>query len=534
MLRFYNILQYLAIKRKLILFLSLAIFINGILWSALVPIWHTPDEQAHFGQIVFVAEKGRNPNGEEKDLTEEIYLSEQLLGTARDKFGNNRFTFHPEYRIEHTFSYIGQYEASISGLTKTAAKTNFIHQEASRYPLLYYLPATIFYKLFYSSDLFTRVFIIRFWSLALFLGTAVATFLLGKHIFPKDHLSSLTLSLLVGFQPMMVFSNVGVNSDALGNFLFTLFLYLSAKILISGLHKKYFIFLIIVTMLSIYSKPQFIITLPLILLLLLLILLRDFSKIGKAKILTYFVFITLLLVTSLSVFQASAMTVITRFLTRIDIPSLVKYTREYTISHTISEVLPWYWGVYDWLGVTYPRIVHRIINRLIFVAGIGILLWIVRIIKNREWRKKEIQAVLFLNIAALLYFIAISFYDWLLWYTSKYPLGVQGRYFFPVISVHMLMLIIGWQQFFPKSTRLHQWVIKSFGLFMIFLNFFAIYTVLKTYYDIVSISVLIRQISQYKPWFFKGIYFVTLWMVYFITVIAFLIKYISYSHEKNK
>ena len=85
---------------RLVLLFFLSIFFVGLWWIVLVPLWHFPDEQAHFGQIAFIAEKGRNPDRSENDLTEEIYISEQLLGTARDKYGNNKFTFHPEYRIE--------------------------------------------------------------------------------------------------------------------------------------------------------------------------------------------------------------------------------------------------------------------------------------------------------------------------------------------------------------------------------------------------------------------------------------------------
>ena len=241
--------------------------------------------------------------------------------------------------------------------------------ESARYPYLYYWPAVFLYKLFYFTDIFVRVYVIRLWSLILFLGTVAFSLKIGKLIFPKDKLSFVTLAILVGFQPMMIFSNVGVNSDALGNFLFTLFLYLSVKLLILGPSKNYFIFLILISILSIYSKPQFIIILPLVLLLLLWMILREFLKNRKRKTLIYLIFMILFLTLGSYVFRANMIT-FTQFLAKVNLPSLSKYTREYTISHTISEVLPWYWGIYDWLGVTYPRIVHRIINRLVIIAGI--------------------------------------------------------------------------------------------------------------------------------------------------------------------
>ena len=86
--------------KKTALLFFITVTFNGFLWLLITPIWHTPDEQSHFGQVAFMAEKGRKPDGWDKyDLTNEILISERLLGTERDKFGNNKFTFHPEYRI---------------------------------------------------------------------------------------------------------------------------------------------------------------------------------------------------------------------------------------------------------------------------------------------------------------------------------------------------------------------------------------------------------------------------------------------------
>jgi len=223
------------------------------------------------------------------------------------------------------------------------------------------------------------------------------------------------------------------------------------------------------------------------------------------------------------------------FFDKLNLPSLIKFSWEYTIPHTIREVLPWYWGIYDWLGVTYPRIVHRIINRIIFVSSLGLLLCIYKLVKNKMWRERRVQAIIFLAFISLLYFIAISFYDWMSWYTQKYQLGVQGRYFFPVISIHMLLLLIGWRALFPQKWRLKLWGTLLLGLLMIFLNLYGLYTVAKTYYDLSSLSTFIIQASQYKPWFLKGIYLCILILIYFMTITVFLIKYILYvtSEKRN-
>lgn len=521
-------------KHRNLLILLFTIFVIGILWIALVPIFHTPDEQSHFGQVAFMVEKRRAPNSSDRyDLTEEIYISEKLLDTARDNFGNNKFTFHPRYRLEYSEGLIGRYESYISDLSKTDAKNTIVHSESTRYPVLYYIPATIIYKFFYNQDIFTRIFFIRIWSLIIFLGTVYSTYKLGELIRPKEKLFSYILAILVGFQPMMMFANIGVSSDSLGNLLFTLFLLSGVRIVIKGVSLINVALLIIITVMSIYTKPQFIIVLPIILL---LFIISGFQQIKNKKyfILTSFGLLTLILFILFQL-RSGPSSIIIIFQNKLNLANLAKFTVTYTLPHTIKEVMPWYWGIYDWLGVTYPRVVHRIINRIVLLALIGCLLSIKSVFSYNFWRKKENPALLFLFINAFLFFIAISFYDWLSWYSGGYQLGVQGRYFFPVISVHMIILLLGWEKilmlFMPK---LRGFGLKILGASMMLLNLTGVWTIAKTYYDLSSISIFISQASQYKPWFIKGIFLTYLLIIGIIVYIYFLFRLFNAKIIKKK
>ncbi|PIP33134.1 hypothetical protein COV53_04540 [Candidatus Gottesmanbacteria bacterium CG11_big_fil_rev_8_21_14_0_20_37_11] len=498
---------------KKIVFLSLlAVFFQSFLWLVIIPIWHTPDEQAHFGQVAFIAEKGRNPNSEDvNELTEEIYTSELLLGTARDKVGNNKFTYHPEYRIEYTNSYNGLYEASISALSKSLAKKTFVHSEATRYPILYYLPAATIYRLLYIHDLFVRVFSVRIWSLFLFMGTVYFTYKIGRLLFPEDKLLQISPAILVGFQPMMVFANIGVNSDALGNLLFTIFLYQCVRTILTDISIKNTAFFIIILSLSIYTKPQFIISVPLVVVIYIMILFRDFySKNNKLIFIGGSLFSILVMISILYFFKGGPSSILYIFFSKFNFHSLLNFTANYTIFHTVREVFPWYWGVYDWLGVTYPRIVHRIINRIVIISIIGLILGVFRFFKSGSTYNRKVQSIIFLSLTAFVYFVAISIYDWLSWYPGGFPLGVQGRYFFPVISVHMILLLLGIRELFPKKWGLKVIAIKFFCFGMLMLNYFGLYTVANTYYNVSSFSIFLMQVSQYKPWFMKG-YFIIIW-----------------------
>src|SRR3989338_3123632 len=146
--------------KALLIILILSFIFKQLAWTAFVPMWHFPDEQAHFGQVAYIAEKGSAPpRDESNNLTEEIRKSEELLGTERDELGINKFTYHPEFRIEYTGTNEGQSENEITGLSKIPKNRQMVKREATSYPELYYRVLAMVYKMFYRTDLFQRVFL---------------------------------------------------------------------------------------------------------------------------------------------------------------------------------------------------------------------------------------------------------------------------------------------------------------------------------------------------------------------------------------
>ena len=94
---------------RVVRLLFVAVFLNALSWIILIPIWQYPDEQAHFAQVQDIAEIGQSPVNK-FDTSHEIALSEEILGTDRDSAGNNKFTYHPEYKIDYSGNYYGPFE----------------------------------------------------------------------------------------------------------------------------------------------------------------------------------------------------------------------------------------------------------------------------------------------------------------------------------------------------------------------------------------------------------------------------------------
>lgn len=519
---------------KIIFNLFFSIFLSAFLWLAIIPIWHTPDEQAHFAQVAYLANhNGNNPGGGIPDTTQEIITSEILLGTYRDKVGNNRFTFHPGYNISYSESLMGSYEASISALAGTGAGKELVKSEATYYPKLYYIPASWTYRLLANYDLFTRVYAIRFWSLFLFMGNIYLVYKLGRLLFPNDWLKSLSLPLLVGFQPMMIFSNTGVNSDALGNFLFTLVIYSLARIIIQNFSFTNLTLIFTSTYLAINVKNQFVIILPILLILFLFLFIGNFK--GKLK----WIFMISLIIISGYVFthaydfKINPLIVAADIIKQFNFASFFKFSREYTLSHTFREVLPWYWGVYRWLSLTYPRFIYRIINRVLLLSAIGLIIWLASISKKDNRRDRKIWAILFISLCEIVYFLAISVYDWLSWSKSTFVLGVQGRYFFPFISINSVLILVGWYSLFPRMWNLKVWSIKLLAIGTIVLNAYAFIWVISSYYDVSSLTRFIIQASQYKPMFLKGNFLIGILAVFTISLILLIYRIIRFSENER-
>ena len=375
--------------KALLIILILSFIFKQLAWTAFVPMWHFPDEQAHFGQVAYIAEKGSTPPGDNSNnLTEEIRKSEELLGTERDFLGINKFTYHPEYRIEYAVTMLGKYEKEIIELSKDPLKREMVKREATRYPEAYYRLTAFIYKSFYQADLFQRVYLTRFAQLTFSLGTVILSYFIGRLLFQNSSLLSLSLAAFVSFQPMFSFVSAGINSDNIANFIFTLFLYLSVKLIKEKLNYKLPAIFFPVMLLTVYQKPHFVLVIPLAVTVSIYVFRRHIFMLlmsaGFFSLAFYF----------LSAIKIIPLGIAERIYNNGFLKNFPQYFMSYALPHLYREVMPWYWGVFDWLGITYPRIVHRIINWLVLVAIIGLIWGILKRLLDLPKRKmKQMRAV---------------------------------------------------------------------------------------------------------------------------------------------
>lgn len=525
-------------KSPLFLILILAIFSNILAWQFVVPIWHFPDEQSHFGQVAFRAEHGRVQAYHELSTNHEIVISEELLGTKRDSLGNNSFTYHPEFKIDYSENYDGPHEAEIEFLNNSSYRKTEVLEESTRYPLLYYYLASKIYNLLSDGDLFTRIYAVRFFSAAIFLGTAAIIFSLSKLIFPKNFLLQISLTSIVSFMPMFVFSSAGVTSDSLFHFLFLLALYEIIKTTFVKFSIKDALLLSFVIIAGIATKFQF----QIIWLVIAFAILTIFWRFQFRKKLIFVGALIILLPTILM-----AINFLRFFVNDYGTPTLKQLMRlpivpeasedsalipvaqlsltshfYLTIKRTLSETLPWYFGVYKWLSLTLPPVVYQIINRILILSLIGLFIWIFKLIRQRKL-DKQAKVLTFLAYSAVSYFGALTLFDWLFYKYHGFYFGIQGRYFFPTIVAHLSLVFVGLLVLSPKSFK--KWAAAILVAATVVFNYFSLFWVASHYYNVSSPDTFIVQASQYKPEIFKGFGMVLVLLLSITSTTLFLYEY---------
>lgn len=517
---------------SLLKLLIIAVFFNALSWIIIVPIWQYPDEQAHFAQVQYIAEVGGIPqNNKSRDTSLEVAISERILGTERDDLGNNKFTYHPEFKLNYSNTTIGPDEEIITSLPKSARR-DFVKNEATLNPPLYYNLAAIVYKVFSSGSLFTRVLAIRIMSALIFLGTIIVAYKIGQLIFSRDKILPITLAAIVAAKPMLVFSSTGVLPDTLVVFEFSLFILISLQIIIKGWSYQKVFLLLAVIALGAATRQNFLISL----FILPLVLVQQIVTNPKARP----NIIVSIIIFSVVLFIASYFIPALDFIHRFDYPESSREIPNnplwnltffdhliWTLRHSVAEVWPWFWGVYKWLSLTLPPIVYQIINRLIPLAALGLLIYVIKILRGKL--KEEKFKFFFLAAVPIIYFFVLTTFDYFYRKNNGFSFGIQGRYFFPVAVPTLSLILIG-------AVTLGQVFLKTYAKFVplilvvlfIAFNIFSLSFLASSYYDTSSLSVFISQASQYKPQVVKGLPLVVILVANLSSLAFFLFSFAKY------
>lgn len=484
---------------KFLLILLVAVLVKQVAWITFLPLWQTPDEQAHFGQVSASVETGNIFNFG-LNLSREIFNSEKIMGTLRDDNGNNKYTFHPKFNINYSNGSIGPSEKELTSSTFTDRKT-MILSESTNYPPLYYSLSGLLYKFLYSSSLLDRVFAVRVLSGILLAGIVFVTYQCGMQIF-SNHKKALILGILVGFQPMLGFVHSGVTSDALFNLVFAVFFYLCLKLINKGLTLSNIISLGVLMLVGQWTKPQANVMAFILIPLIILIVIGKYKSLRKVNLLVKVGICAAVLVSLLGIinrFSHGAPLIPNTEMGIVDASVTPVEHLIFTLRHTYYEVLPWYWGVFRWLSLALPDPLRKITNWLTILSFVGLAPFFFGQIYHKKISLVTKQ-VLFSFFVFVTYFAALAVFDFGFRQSHGFSFGMQGRYYFPVIVPQMVIFLVGLGAFFPQKWQ--PFVDRLLALGMITINIIVFFWVTGSYYQL-SLPAFFLEASQYKPFWLK-------------------------------
>lgn len=498
-----------------------SVCLNALCWIILIPIWQYPDEQAHFAQVQNIAETGQSIFG--VNTSREVVLSEEILKTKRDETGSNFYTYHPEFKLENSGMPFGKDERQLINLPKSE-RTNFVQNEATYNPPLYYYLASRTYKLASNLDIFYRVFAIRFMSVIIFLVNIFIIYKTAQILFRSNTFYGTCLASLVSFMPMLVFSSTGILPDPLTNLLYSLIVYFSIKVVITKKVLAHVVLSIPALTLGFFTRQHF-----------LLGIIPIFSAAAftlKGKNLFYLLVVGVVLLALIILASINPRLLPFLYLIRIpdariidlqsaDPQSLFRHIILFS-KNSAAQSWPWYWGVYKWLSYTLPPIYYQVINRLAVISALGLVFYLVQYLRKPNFLKNS-KLILFALFVNIFYWSFFLIWDYFFRRNNNFSFGFQGRYFFPFITLQMYLLTFGLYyvigSIFKKKAAL---LIFLLTLCMLLFNDLTLFHLSATYYDTDSLSSFVMHASQYKPQILKGNIIVVVIFLSMLSQLVFL------------
>jgi 4-amino-4-deoxy-L-arabinose transferase-like glycosyltransferase len=448
----------------LILLLLLIMLLKGVLWSLAMPLWQGPDEEDHYNVIQFIGELGRLPDENDTYLIDEIALSRQLADVGR-------LPYAPEQRQAFSKTSVGPGEEALANLppeTRTSFDLAMVGKLNKATPL-YYMIASLPYRLFIDQDLLTRVQIQRLFSLLMSAGIVIVAYLTALQLFPHKPAMRLTLPILVAFQPMMSQMTAVVTVDGFYFLTYSLLILLSILVFRNGFDWKLGLAMGLVFAAGFLTKPTINGYAPLIG----LVVLYDFWRgQGRRKEIIIGVLLMGIIILIPSLWW---------MLRSLRISDELFYFNPVTEGHRIiqnpyydytflAHMIDYYqsvlggmfvtwWAHFGWIDTPLPPWVYNLLRFLTFLAVLGLVLLLWRGRSRRPtfdgWRARISGAPLivwiFLALTIIVPILLLQGYDLVFWWQYGNGRGLQGRYWLGTIIPMLTLFTLGLLAFVPQK-----------------------------------------------------------------------------------
>ncbi|HTD79602.1 MAG TPA: DUF2142 domain-containing protein [Chloroflexota bacterium] len=224
------------------------VVVIGLSWALLVPPWQAPDEPSHFAYAQSLAERFALP-GSKNRLT---FSSEQRIANLATAAGALEFRasqIRPNWSPRDFGGYLA---AARRGPSRSDG--GGLNPE-SYDPPLFYLYSDLAYWATYGGNVLDRYYAMRIWGIGLLVLTVVATWLLIGELMARRRVLQLTGAAVVGLMPGVTFISTSINPDALMIALWTLALWLGARVIRHAARTRDTVSLLAVTAAAALTQP---------------------------------------------------------------------------------------------------------------------------------------------------------------------------------------------------------------------------------------------------------------------------------------
>ena len=426
--------------------LLVAVALLGLTWALLVPPWQSPDESHHFAYAQSLATRFALPanNGRPEASSAQV--------AADGAVGASRLAFYPDaVAPDWSASASAAYGAAVARRPPSASNGGGSNPAAAN-PPLYYLYADLAYWVANAgSNAFDQLYAMRIWTIALLLVTTLGGWLLAGEVLGRRRPAQLACAAVCGLVPAETFISTSVNPDALMIALWSVALWLGARVIIGRGVRRDSVLLGLVTAAAVLTKATSYALVPATLLAFGLGWLRQpadertpvvsqFAAPLAALALPVIGWLALALAlgrsavnTIKSTGHAHALNIrqFLSYLWQFYLPRLPFMTPDRE-----TAGLPLYdlwiregWGVFGWRDVAMANFVYRVLGA---ISGVVAIASAVVVARFRDRLRLELLAYFALAFVALLLGLHVTDYRALI---AGQPAVLQGRYLLPVLPL---------------------------------------------------------------------------------------------------
>ncbi|MGB9183744.1 MAG: DUF2142 domain-containing protein [Solirubrobacteraceae bacterium] len=483
--------------------LLVVVAVVGVSWVLIMPPWQSPDSFTHYSYTESLATRfalpGRPRHNEESSSVLGAY---RAVGVLALQWSSPEVKPSWNPAAARTYRRASARLSRSNGAGVTPSQSN---------PPLYYAYATAAYLAAVGGDALDRLSAIQLAGVLLLLATVIGAWLLAGEVFGRRPLLQLTTAAVAGLQPMETFMSTSVNPDALLVPLWTLWLWLGARVIKRGAPRRDVVALCAVTAAAILTKETAYAMLPALVLVLVLGWRarlaggwRDAAKTFGPAILVLYVPVQLWIIganaggrsaltvpppTASAAASNSPSSFLLHFFDYVWQFYLPKIPGQATIHVTTLPSLPWPrlqpglpvwniwvregWGVFGWVDIYMTNWVYVVLAAVTAaVAVIGVAI----IVRTRDRLRLSLFAFFGLALLSLLAVVHEVEYQTLR--ANQGPF-TQGRYALPLVALFGLGVALIISRL-PARARGPSCAVLLVGLLA--LQVLALGTVARTYY----------------------------------------------------